>query len=68
MFKRYCATLISSPWQPKLSMAKCRRNVENFLEACRRMGVEQVSNVCLESSILKIEVAIPRVHFLYIEP
>ena len=28
--------------QPKLSMAKCRKNVESFLEACRRMGVEQV--------------------------
>lgn len=28
--------------QPKLTMAKCRRNVENFLEACRRIGVPQV--------------------------
>lgn len=28
--------------QPKLSMAKCRRNVENFLEACRKMGVPEV--------------------------
>ena len=28
--------------QPKLPLAKCRRNVENFLEACRRIGVEQV--------------------------
>lgn len=33
----------SSLLQPKLTMAKCRRNVENFLEACRRMGVPQVS-------------------------
>lgn len=24
-------------------MAKCRRNVENFLEACRKIGVPQVS-------------------------
>lgn len=29
--------------QPKLTMAKCRRNVENFLEACRRIGVPQVT-------------------------
>lgn len=28
--------------QPKLTMAKCRRNVENFLEACRKIGVPQV--------------------------
>lgn len=30
-------------FQPKLTMAKCRRNVENFLEACRKIGVPQVS-------------------------
>lgn len=24
-------------------MAKCRRNVENFLDACKKMGVPQVS-------------------------
>lgn len=29
-------------FQPKLGMAKCRRNVENFLEACRKMGVPEV--------------------------
>lgn len=29
--------------QPKLSMAKCRRNVENFLDACRKMGVPEVN-------------------------
>lgn len=28
--------------QPKLSMAKCRRNVENFLDACKKLGVPQV--------------------------
>ncbi|XP_061639214.1 DISP complex protein LRCH3 isoform X2 [Phyllopteryx taeniolatus] len=32
---------VPSPAVPKLTMAKCRRNVENFLEACRRMGVSQ---------------------------
>lgn len=29
-------------FQPKLGMAKCRRNVENFLEACRKQGVPEV--------------------------
>uniref|UniRef100_A0A8C4RYD1 Calponin-homology (CH) domain-containing protein n=1 Tax=Erpetoichthys calabaricus TaxID=27687 RepID=A0A8C4RYD1_ERPCA len=33
---------VPSPAVPKLSMAKCRRNVENFLEACRKMGVPEV--------------------------
>ncbi|AWO99495.1 putative leucine-rich repeat and calponin -likey domain-containing protein 3 [Scophthalmus maximus] len=32
---------VPSPAVPKLTMAKCRRNVENFLEACRRIGVPQ---------------------------
>ncbi|XP_078211001.1 DISP complex protein LRCH3 isoform X35 [Callithrix jacchus] len=34
---------VPSPAVPKLTMAKCRRNVENFLEACRKIGVPQVS-------------------------
>ena len=29
-------------FQPKLNEAKCRRNLQNFLEACRRIGVEEV--------------------------
>ncbi|XP_053296467.1 leucine-rich repeat and calponin homology domain-containing protein 1 isoform X2 [Pleuronectes platessa] len=33
---------VPSPAVPKLSMAKCRRNVENFLDACRKIGVSQV--------------------------
>ena len=32
--------------QPKLTLAKCRRNVENFLDACRRIGVDHVSARC----------------------
>jgi hypothetical protein len=28
---------------PKLSLAKCRRNVENFVEASRRVGVPEVN-------------------------
>ena len=34
-----CQTL----FQPKLTPAKCRRNVDNFLEACRKIGVHRVS-------------------------
>ncbi|KAK5889833.1 hypothetical protein CesoFtcFv8_013414 [Champsocephalus esox] len=34
---------VPSPAVPKLSMAKCRRNVENFLDACRKIGVPQFS-------------------------
>ncbi|CAF4454765.1 unnamed protein product, partial [Rotaria magnacalcarata] len=26
---------------PRLSLAKCRRNVENFIEASRRLGVPE---------------------------
>ncbi|KAL1397496.1 hypothetical protein pipiens_000246, partial [Culex pipiens pipiens] len=26
---------------PKLTMARCRRNVDNFLDACRRIGVDE---------------------------
>ncbi|XP_034429177.1 leucine-rich repeat and calponin homology domain-containing protein 1 isoform X3 [Hippoglossus hippoglossus] len=36
---------VPSPAVPKLSMAKCRRNVENFLDACRKIGVAQ-SSLC----------------------
>uniref|UniRef100_A0A672NPN8 Leucine-rich repeat and calponin homology domain-containing protein 1-like n=1 Tax=Sinocyclocheilus grahami TaxID=75366 RepID=A0A672NPN8_SINGR len=37
---------VPSPAVPKLSMAKCRRNVENFLDSCRKMGVPE-NNICL---------------------
>ncbi|XP_074844112.1 leucine-rich repeat and calponin homology domain-containing protein 1 isoform X2 [Carettochelys insculpta] len=32
---------VPSPAVPKLSMAKCRRNVENFLDACRKLGIAE---------------------------
>jgi hypothetical protein len=32
---------VPSPAVPKLNVAKCRRNVENFLLACRKMGVRE---------------------------
>ncbi|XP_075394274.1 leucine-rich repeat and calponin homology domain-containing protein 2 isoform X2 [Tenrec ecaudatus] len=37
---------------PKLSMAKCRRNVENFLDACKKLGVSQ-ERLCLPHHILE---------------
>ncbi|XP_051997781.1 leucine-rich repeat and calponin homology domain-containing protein 1 isoform X3 [Xyrauchen texanus] len=43
---------VPSPAVPKLSMAKCRRNVENFLDACRKMGVPQ-DRLCLPHHILE---------------
>ncbi|XP_066458979.1 DISP complex protein LRCH3 isoform X1 [Eleutherodactylus coqui] len=43
---------VPSPAVPKLKMAKCRRNVENFLEACRKIGVPQ-DRLCLPPHILE---------------
>ncbi|XP_015216906.1 DISP complex protein LRCH3 isoform X7 [Lepisosteus oculatus] len=42
---------VPSPAVPKLTMAKCRRNVENFLEACRRIGVPQ-EQLCSVGAVL----------------
>ncbi|XP_060275073.1 DISP complex protein LRCH3 isoform X26 [Ovis aries] len=44
--------LIDQLRKPKLTMAKCRRNVENFLEACRKIGVPQ-EQLCLPLHILE---------------
>ncbi|KAK6622927.1 hypothetical protein RUM43_008779 [Polyplax serrata] len=33
---------VPSPAVPKLTMARCRRNVDNFLDACRKIGVEEL--------------------------
>nr|XP_060612084.1 leucine-rich repeat and calponin homology domain-containing protein 2 isoform X7 [Anolis sagrei ordinatus] len=43
---------VPSPAVPKLSMAKCRRNVENFLDACKKLGVPQ-DRLCLPHHILE---------------
>uniref|UniRef100_A0A8C6W8D1 Leucine-rich repeats and calponin homology (CH) domain containing 3 n=1 Tax=Nannospalax galili TaxID=1026970 RepID=A0A8C6W8D1_NANGA len=50
---------VPSPAVPKLTMAKCRRNVENFLEACREIGVPQDS-LCSPSDILQLSLRIKR--------
>ncbi|KAM9480651.1 DISP complex protein LRCH3 isoform 2-T2 [Clarias gariepinus] len=43
---------VPSPAVPKLTMAKCRRNVENFLEACRKIGVPQ-GRLCSVGEVLE---------------
>ncbi|XP_039620708.1 DISP complex protein LRCH3 isoform X2 [Polypterus senegalus] len=43
---------VPSPAVPKLTMAKCRRNVENFLEACRKIGVPQ-ERLCSPEAVLE---------------
>ncbi|XP_008568927.1 PREDICTED: leucine-rich repeat and calponin homology domain-containing protein 3 isoform X6 [Galeopterus variegatus] len=43
---------VPSPAVPKLTMAKCRRNVENFLEACKKIGVPP-EQLCLPLHILE---------------
>ncbi|XP_037383230.1 leucine-rich repeat and calponin homology domain-containing protein 1 isoform X3 [Talpa occidentalis] len=45
---------VPSPAVPKLSMAKCRRNVENFLEACRKLGVPE-ADLCSPYDILHLD-------------
>nr|XP_045003357.1 DISP complex protein LRCH3 isoform X5 [Jaculus jaculus] len=50
---------VPSPAVPKLTMAKCRRNVENFLEACRKIGVPQ-DNICSPSDILQLNLSVKR--------
>ncbi|XP_012289225.1 leucine-rich repeat and calponin homology domain-containing protein 1 isoform X2 [Orussus abietinus] len=43
---------VPSPAVPKLTMARCRRNVDNFLEACRKIGVDE-KLVCCASDVLE---------------
>ena len=43
---------VPSPAVPKLSAAKCQRNVENFLSACRRIGVRE-DLICGISDIME---------------
>ncbi|XP_028984670.1 leucine-rich repeat and calponin homology domain-containing protein 4 isoform X2 [Betta splendens] len=45
---------IPSPAVPKLSAAKCRLNVENFISACRRLGVPEDS-LCSPQLIVEDE-------------
>lgn len=49
---RKCLTGCLCRLQPKLSMAKCRRNVENFLDACRKIGVAEVRGPTSDPGLL----------------
>ncbi|XP_046581328.1 leucine-rich repeat and calponin homology domain-containing protein 2-like isoform X11 [Haliotis rubra] len=48
---------VPSPAVPKLTMAKCRRNVENFLDACRKIGVDQADLCACEDIVEEIRLA-----------
>ncbi|KAK9869604.1 hypothetical protein WA026_003353 [Henosepilachna vigintioctopunctata] len=37
---------VPSPAVPKLTMARCRRNVDNFIEACKKIGVDENLQCC----------------------
>ncbi|XP_059199504.1 leucine-rich repeat and calponin homology domain-containing protein 1 isoform X2 [Centropristis striata] len=50
---------VPSPAVPKLSMAKCRRNVENFLDACRKIGVPE-SSLCSPYDIIQCRLQLVR--------
>ncbi|XP_059178728.1 DISP complex protein LRCH3-like isoform X6 [Physella acuta] len=41
---------VPSPAVPKLTLAKCRRNVDNFLDACKKIGVDQ-EQICVPHDI-----------------
>lgn len=43
---------VPSPAMPKLTLAKCRRNVENFLNACRQLGVPEEAT-CSAQDVLE---------------
>jgi len=43
---------VPSPAVPKLTAAKCRRNVDNFLAACRKIGVRE-DLICSVSDVME---------------
>ncbi|XP_017153138.1 leucine-rich repeat and calponin homology domain-containing protein isoform X2 [Drosophila miranda] len=51
---------VPSPGVNKLTMARCRRNVDNFLEACRRIGVDEELICSCEDVVPQIEQQLPR--------
>ncbi|XP_077554048.1 leucine-rich-repeats and calponin homology domain protein isoform X2 [Haemaphysalis longicornis] len=48
---------VPSAATPKLTLAKCRRNVENFLNACRQLGVPEGDLFAWEDLVLRVDVA-----------
>ncbi|XP_069163989.1 DISP complex protein LRCH3 isoform X9 [Procambarus clarkii] len=57
---------VPSPAVPKLTIAKCRLNVENFLEACRKIGVEDACVCACDDIVTQFdpERVLTTVHFL----
>ncbi|KAH8308063.1 hypothetical protein KR059_005825 [Drosophila kikkawai] len=51
---------VPSPGVNKLTMARCRRNVDNFLEACRRIGVDEELICSCEDVVPENEPQLPR--------
>ncbi|XP_022914358.1 leucine-rich repeat and calponin homology domain-containing protein isoform X2 [Onthophagus taurus] len=43
---------VPSPAVPKLTMARCRRNVDNFIEACKKIGVDE-NLICCAADVLE---------------
>ncbi|XP_033117847.1 leucine-rich repeat and calponin homology domain-containing protein 4-like isoform X8 [Anneissia japonica] len=61
---------VPPPSPSKLSMAKCRKNVENFIEACRRLGVTQdklcsAADILEEKGILRVANTVQSLLMLY---
>lgn len=58
---------VPSATTPKLTVTRCRRNVDNFLDACRRIGVDD-KLICCAADILEgrgvVQVAITVVELL----
>lgn len=58
---------VPSATTPKLTVTRCRRNVDNFLDACRRIGVDE-KLICCAADILEargvVQVAITVVELL----
>ncbi|XP_068249074.1 leucine-rich repeat and calponin homology domain-containing protein isoform X5 [Palaemon carinicauda] len=61
---------VPSPAVPKLTIAKCRLNVENFLEACRKIGVEEeyqcsAHDVLEERGTVRVAITVERLLQFY---
>ncbi|CAL4063144.1 unnamed protein product, partial [Meganyctiphanes norvegica] len=61
---------VPSPAVPKLTIAKCRLNVENFMEACRKIGVESdytcnAQDILEERGTVRVAITVERLLQFY---